>query len=51
MQQITGVGEGNWFDSWPGTMPDERDYQMDIVEAYEMVNGMCEDEEVIELNL
>ena len=50
MQQIAAVAEGSWLDSWPGTKQEEED-QMDTVEAYEMMNGRCEDEGVKELNL
>ena len=45
------VGEGCWLDSWPGTMQEEVKDQMDTADTYEMMNGMCEDEGVIELNL
>ena len=45
------VVEGNLLDSLPGTMQEEVEDQMDTVEVYEMMNGMCEDEGVKELYL
>ena len=43
------IAEEVSLDSSPGTMQEEVD-QMDIIEAYEMMNGMCKDERVKELN-
>ena len=43
MQQIVVVPEGSWLDSWPGTMQEETDWMVTI-EAYYIINGMCEDE-------
>ena len=51
VQQIVEVAEGSWSDSWPDTMQVEIEDQQDTVEAYEMMNGMCQDEEVKGLNL
>ena len=51
MHQIVVVAEGSWLDSWPGTMQEEIENQMDTFEVYEMMNGMCEDEGVKELKL
>ena len=39
------------LDSCPGMMQKEVEDQMDMVEAYKMMNTMCEDEGVKELNL
>ena len=47
MQPIVAVVEGSWLDSWPGTMHEEVEDQLDTVEVY----GMCEDEGVKEFNL
>ena len=35
--------------SWPGTMQEEVDDQMDKVEVYQIINGMCRDEGMKEL--
>ena len=51
MQQIAEVAEGSWLDLWPGTMQEEVEDQIYTVEAYKMMNGMCEDEGMKELNL
>ena len=45
MQQIAEVAEGNWLDSLPDTMQEGVD-KIDTVEAYDMMNGMCNDEKV-----
>ena len=45
MQQIAQVGKGNWSDSWPGTTKEGVDEKVDMIEAYEMMNGVCEDED------
>ena len=46
MQQRVDVAEKScWLDFWPGTIQ-EAEGQLDIAETYEMVTGMCKDEEV-----
>ena len=42
MQQIVDEAGGSWLEPLPGTMQEEVEDQKDIVEAYEMMNGMCE---------
>ena len=51
MQQIADIAERGWLDSWPGTMKEEAEGQLDSKETYEMMTGMCKDEEVEELDL
>ena len=51
MQQIAEVAKGSLLDSWSGTVQEEVEDQMNIVKAYEMMNGMCKDEGVKDLNL
>ena len=51
MEKMAEVAEGNWSVSWPGTMQEEAEHQMDRAEAYEMMNRICEYEGVKELNL
>ena len=48
MQQIA---EGGWLDSWPSTMQEEVEDQMDTVEVYDIMNGMCKDKGVKESNV
>ena len=51
IQQIVEIAEGCWLDTWPGTIEEEVEAQMDTVEGYEMMNRICEKERVKELNL
>ena len=51
MQQIVEVTEENWLYSCPGTMQVEVEDKMDTVEACEMMNGMCADKRMKDLNL
>ena len=51
MQHIAGIAERSWLDSWPGEMQKEVESQMDIVEAYKMMTGVHEGDEMEELNL
>ena len=51
MQQTAEVAEGSWLDSWPGTMQEKVGDQIDTVEAYNIINGMYEDEGVKELHI
>ena len=51
MQETAEVAEESWLYSWPGTMQEEAEDQRYTVETYEMMNGICEDENVKELNL
>ena len=41
MQHISEVAERNWLDSWPGTIQEEAEGQLDIAETYEIIAGMC----------
>ena len=50
MQQIVEVAEGTWLHSWQDKMQEEVD-QKYTVEPYKMMNGMCEDGGVKELNI
>ena len=51
MQQTAQGAEGKWLDLWLDVMQEEADDQMDTVEVYQMMNGICEDEALKELNL
>ena len=51
VQQMAEVEEGGWLDSWPVTGQEEVKGQMDTVEPYKVMNGMCEDEGAKDLNL
>ena len=50
MQHLAEVAERGWLDSWSETLKEEAGGQMDALEAYQVMTGMCKDEE-IELNL
>ena len=51
MQQVAAVAEGNWSDSWSGTTSEGEDDKLNMIEAYRMMNGACEDEEDRALNM
>ena len=53
MQQIAEAAEGKWSDSWLGTTLERVDDKVDMIDAYGMMNGVCEgeDEEDRELNM
>ena len=44
MPQIVDVAEESCLNSWPGTVQEEVDNQMDTVESYEILNKICEDQ-------
>ena len=45
MQFIAAVAEGKWLDSWPGTVLEGVADKVDIIAAYGMLNGACENED------
>ena len=48
-ETLVEVEEGRWLNSWPGTLQEEVEDQMDTVETYEMMNRKHKDDGVKEL--
>ena len=41
---MSGEAERNWLDSWLSTILEGVDYKVDMIGAYGMMNGACEEE-------
>ena len=44
IKQMAEVTEERWLNSWPSSVTDGVDDKIDVIAAYQMMNGVCEAE-------